>query len=630
MQIHVSRISRWMKASFVFGAVVALLSFSTLTLAEPFPTATPESQGVSASAIDELNKVLQGYLDQDMFVGAEFVIIKNRQLIYQQAFGLRDKQENLPYTANTICNLRSMTKPLTGAAAQILMDRGLLALDDTVSMYIPSFDTDANRDITVEQLLTHRAGLALTAFSGSIESINQFADLQALAGAVGKMELQHEPDSKFWYSDAGTDTLGAVVEQVAGMPLDEFVTKEILQPLGMDDTFYALDGDDPRFPRIASLYGGGANVWSRFWTPNDGPFYPFAWGSQTLFGTPVDYAKFLAMWMDDGKAADGERILSSAAVKRTLTPASPMSMLGSDVAFPTEFSDLVVHYGQMSVLHMPTADPANAKPTIIGHSGSDGTIAWAWPDEDLMILFYTQSRGGTSLLRIEPTIDQLIIHPDREVVVEEVPEQYAPYVGTYLANFGSFENSEFVVQMHKGKLALDIPTQMLFDLLEPDEEGKWKFALVPDQVAISFERDSDGVVHLLKLYQGPVEIDIPRKGSKLAAERVSVPADNPAAAAKLLATFHDAENDRDLTTFLDGDALCMQIPGRVVHLRATADPLRWEIKEAGGVILAFALNEEGTQPITLTRIIGDNQVTWPRVEEVEPEGDQDVDDGDGG
>ncbi len=384
---------------------------------DSFPTATPESQGISRAAIDGLEKVLQGYLDQDMFVGAEFVIIKNRHLVYQKAFGLRDKEAELPYTANTICNIRSMTKTLTGAAAQILIDRGQLSLDDKVSNYITSFGNDTHRDITVRQILTHRAGLPLTAFT---ESIDQYADLQAIAEAVGGMDLLHEPDSKFWYSDAGTDVVGAVVAQVSGMPLDQFVTTEIIEPLGMTDSFYALDAEDPRFDRISNLYIGAANAWSRFWQPADGPLYPFAWGSQTIYSTPIDYAKFLALWMDDGKVGD-QQILSPAAIKRTLTPASPMSMLGRDAAFPTEYSDLIVYYGQMSVLHMPIEDPMNSQPTIVGHSGSDGTIAWAWPKEDLMVLFYTQSRGGMSLLRIETTIDQLLIHPDREVVAEVVP-----------------------------------------------------------------------------------------------------------------------------------------------------------------------------------------------------------------
>ncbi len=177
-------------------------------------------------------------------------------------------------------------------------------------------------------------------------------------------------------------------------------------------------------------------------------------------------------------------------------------------------------------------------------------------------------------------------------------------------------------------MALDIPTQMLFDLMEPDEEGRWKFELAPTQIAVTFERDEDGAVHLLQLHQGGMVMEAPRQGSKLAAEMASVPTNNAEAAAKVLATFHDAENNRNLTTFLDGEALCMQVPGMVVHLRATADPLRWEIKEAPGVILAFVLNEDGTEPITLTQIVGEVERVWPRVEPDEVDGEDT--DGDGG
>src|SRR6185503_11117124 len=106
-----------------------------------------------------------------------------------------------------------------------------------------------------------------------------------------------------------------------------------------------------------------------------------------------------------GGLAGKVQVLSKEAVQRTLTPTSVMSMLGSDQPFPTGFSGLTPHYGQMSVLHVPSQHP-EASPVVVGHSGSDGTIAWAWPARDLMILFFTQSRGGLTVIRLERDIER--------------------------------------------------------------------------------------------------------------------------------------------------------------------------------------------------------------------------------
>jgi CubicO group peptidase (beta-lactamase class C family) len=308
-------------------------------------------------------------------------------------------------------------------------------------------------------LLTHTSGLPLTVIT---ERIDQFENLFAQANAAGEAGPEFPTGSKFWYSDAGSDVLGAIVEVVSGTPLNEFWEKELFEPLGMNDTFVALDAADPRFARIASLYIGSPGEWTRYWTAADGkPFYPFAWGSQTAHGTAIDYAKFLAMWMDGGQAGAAQ-ILSREAIARTLEPVSPMKMLGSDERFPTDFDALEMYYGRLAQVYVPKGNP-ESKPVIIGHSGSDGTMAWAWPEEDLMILYFTQSRGGSSVLRMEEEIERLFFAD--QIVAEEGAEEFAPYLGTYIANFPPFDGEEFQVLVKNGKLALDVPSQMVFELI---------------------------------------------------------------------------------------------------------------------------------------------------------------------
>lgn len=248
----------------------------------------------------------------------------------------------------------------------------------------------------MEQLLTHRSGLPLSILT----SLNEYPTLDAMANAVGQRGPQFTPGSRFWYSDAGSDSLGALVEVVSGMSLEAFVRERLLEPLAMRDTFYLHEPETPRH-RIASLYYGRAGAWTNIWTPA-WDFYPYAWGSQSLYSTPKDYARFLAMLLDRG-IANGGRILSEAAVERILTPISVMTSLGSAVPHPSGFPHTECYYGQMSVLYQSAVGME-----AFGHSGSDGTWAWAWPEQDLMILYFTQSRGQASGVRLETDIAHLV------------------------------------------------------------------------------------------------------------------------------------------------------------------------------------------------------------------------------
>jgi CubicO group peptidase (beta-lactamase class C family) len=466
-----------------------------------FPVATPESQGVSAAALRQLADEVDGYVKAGTIVGGELLVIKNRKTILNEVFGNRDREDKLPMERGTIFNIRSMTKPLTGVAVQMLVDEGKLRLDDPVSKYLPGFDNDKSRAITLEQVLQHRSGLPLTI----LIKTDAYKDLQAQAKAIGEKGPQFKPGEKFWYSDAGSDAAAAVVEHVSGMTIDRFVTERILEPLGMADSFYPSKADDPRKKRLASLYVGTPGKWTRHWKPGDGPMYPFAWGSQTLYSTPADYARFLALWMDGGTVGN-KRLLSKEAMARILTPASSMSILGSDEPYPSGFFGLKLYYGQMSMLYGAGESPTKAKVMAIGHGGSDGTGAWAFPAENLIVCYFTQSRGQATTIRLETTIQEALLRGEGAV---KVPDDLKPYLGTFYANFGALKNAEFHVVFRCGKLALDIPSQLVFELKEPDKDGRREFA-VTNKVAVSFKKDKDGKVTALVLHEAGMSLELPR------------------------------------------------------------------------------------------------------------------------
>jgi len=474
----------------IFLTCIFLLALSISVISEEtgknsFPTATPESQGLSSDALSKLCDVIQGYVNNDQIVGAELVIIKNRNTVIDKAFGWKDRDDKVQMTPNTIFNIRSMTKPLTGTLAQMLIEEGKLALNDPVSKYLPAFDNDKSRKITIEQLLTHRSGLPASLLTGEFKDGDT---LQSVADQAGGCGPDFAPGTAFQFSDTGTDTLGAVVEKVSGMSLDKFLKQRILEPLGMTDTIMMVK-DDPRSSRICSTYIGNKGAWLRYWKPGDKPIYPFTMGSQSLYCTPTDYAKFLALWMDNGKIGD-KQIITQETVKQSLTPVSAMPDASS-------FPNLKVYYGRMWMIYAPDM----SKPVVFGHDGSGVTFSWVWPDRDLIILFFTQSRGRSLDIYLEEDIDHFLINPPADNPnLTDMKEDFKPYFGKYVTDYQSGRNNEYTILEQDGQLAVQIPQGKVVKLMPPDAEGKRRLS-VSQGVEISFEGANDGNITTMLIHQ---------------------------------------------------------------------------------------------------------------------------------
>lgn len=365
---------------------------------DAFPMAQPEQVGLSPEALQLLDEQVHSLVDDNSIVGAELHVIQNRKTVLHQAYGWADREDQRPMAVNSTFCIRSMTKPLTGTAIQMLVDQGKLKLEDKASSYLPSFRGDPLDKISIQHLLEHRSGLPMSAISKPLDeyqSIIEVADDGAQAG------VDFPPGAQFQYSDAGSETLSAVAQQITGKDFGSFVQDNLLDPLGMDSALPLLNPDSNETLEIPSAYSGGINNWQRHWKRSDKAMFPLFLGSQGLYCTTTDYAKFLAMWMDNG-IADDKQILSEAAIQRGLAPASPFH-------YPAGFSGLSLSYGQQwMVFHKPGSDEVE----MFGHNGSDGTYAWACPKQDLIILFFTQSRGTVSGLELATAIDRLLLKGD--------------------------------------------------------------------------------------------------------------------------------------------------------------------------------------------------------------------------
>ena len=121
----------------------------------PFPHSPPESEGVSSLALNRLNELVTGFVQAEEIVGAELLVIKNRRTVMHAVYGRDEPKVGQPLAKNTIFSIRSMTKPLAGVMAQILIDERVLKLTDPVSIHLESFEPNHQTQLNLPPLFLH-------------------------------------------------------------------------------------------------------------------------------------------------------------------------------------------------------------------------------------------------------------------------------------------------------------------------------------------------------------------------------------------------------------------------------------------------------------------------------------------
>ncbi|MFD7088585.1 serine hydrolase domain-containing protein [Streptomyces sp. NPDC059896] len=251
-----------------------------------------------------------------------------------------------PMARDSIFRIASMTKPVTAAAVMMLVDDGLIALDDPVAPWLPELASPkvvrtpvgpvddvvpAVRAITVADLLSFRAGYGFPSdfslpavallFSELMQGAPQpgrVAAPDAWMAALSRIPLLHQPGD-VWLYNTCSDILGVLIARVAGRPLSEFLAERLFEPLSMADTGFEVPAD--KLDRFTAYYGTGPTGGPELIDAPDGqwsgpPAFPS--GAGGLVSTADDWYAFARMLLAEG-TFDGHRLLSPASVRRMTT-----------------------------------------------------------------------------------------------------------------------------------------------------------------------------------------------------------------------------------------------------------------------------------------------------------------------
>ncbi len=373
------------------------------------------------SRMDRMSAVAQGYINRKQYASIEWLVQRRGETLTRGQAGVADITSGAALPKQPIYRLYSMTKPVVSVLALILIEQGKLRLYDALVQFNRAFAgmrvlhpdgrlEPANRFITVEDLITHRAGFTYPFIHGCHISPyyrqarileDGIIDLDEMMARLAKLPLAFQPGTRFRYSVC-TDVLAHVVEKAAGMTIDRFAQQELFDQLGMVDTGYKVK--PANLDRLLPMYGTGDLLAvpaldlqpHTLETSDANDFYPpnvdgHRRGGHGLFSTMDDYAAFARMLIS-GKTADGRTILSRPMLSMMRANRIPADQLPLTIGLQP-----LPGYGWgLGVRVMLDTGRALQLTNVgeLGWAGAASTFFWVDPAEEMIGLVMSQFLGS--------------------------------------------------------------------------------------------------------------------------------------------------------------------------------------------------------------------------------------------
>jgi len=379
------------------------------------PTAVPETLGFSSERLERIDQYMKRLIENKDISGSVALIARKGEIVYHKPFGQLDREAGRSMPHNTIFRLASMTKPITSVAVMMLYEEGKILLDDPVSKYLPMFENMQMLDqpgilksihktetpITIRQLLNHTSGLVYH-WNGrlgeayNVEGIpmglvDVEMELEESIEMLVELPLAFQPGTQ-WNYGMSTDVLALLVEEVSGYRFDRFLRERIIEPLGMDDTFFYLP--DNYLERLAVVYDrrdGQAiervpegiqqyeqNIYSVDYPY--GEYRRYFSGGAGLSSTAHDYFKFLQMLLNGG-IYEGKRLLSPSTVE----------MMTRNQIGQLEYPDAGYKFGLGFRVHTNPSESGDVWPAgVYDWGGFFNTRFWVDPENEIIGIVMNQ------------------------------------------------------------------------------------------------------------------------------------------------------------------------------------------------------------------------------------------------
>jgi CubicO group peptidase (beta-lactamase class C family) len=405
----------------------------------------PETVGMSSARLARLDQVMkQRYVDGGYLPGMLTYVYRKDQLVHTGMCGQMDIERGKPMREDAIFRIYSMSKPITAVALMMLVEEGMIGLDDVVHSHIPAWrnlgvyasgmpslladaapgflTTPTMRPMKVVDLATHTSGLTYGFMMRSaVDAAYRRAkvtDRESPGGLHGMVEqlsqipLDFSPGAAWNYSVA-IDVLGYLVEKLSGMSFGEFLRTRLFEPLGMNDTAFYVSSD--KIERFSSCYqpetGRGLKLQD---DARNSPYIKppkLESGGGGLVSTAHDYLRFCRMMLNGG-TLDGVQILSPKTVSLFSLNYLPDGREVADMALPGMFSESGYAGVGFSIGCGVNVNVAKTRlPGSLGEyfwGGAAATAFWIDPKEELTVVFMTQVIGSEARLTLRRDLRTLV------------------------------------------------------------------------------------------------------------------------------------------------------------------------------------------------------------------------------
>ena len=339
-------------------------------MAQPLERVIPEQAGIDSRHLHYADEaILQAIADNEM-PGAVLAIVSKGKMAYLKAYGNKQIYPTvLPMQVNTVFDMASVSKSMsTAISTMILIERGLLRLNDRASMYIDDF----KGNIRIIDLLTHTSGLPPYANVDTLIKRYGSPSPDVLIEYIAGCERDFEPRTVFQYSCLNYITLQRIIETISGQSLKDFAKANIFDVLGMKHTAYQPEGETLERVAPTEKQPDGSVLRGVVHDPLARVMNGGISGNAGVFSDADDLA-VLAVALLNGGIYNGKRILSPQGVRVMTTVPESLKQFGRSPGWDV-WSDYSSNSGDLF------------SPNTYGHTGYTGTSVTIDPDNDIAVI----------------------------------------------------------------------------------------------------------------------------------------------------------------------------------------------------------------------------------------------------
>ena len=528
---------------------------AVLLLAAALPGSSFASAALDARIVDLVER-LEEKRETHHVPGMSIVVVHDGRVVLARGFGVTNLDTDDPVTDETLFMIGSSTKAFTATLVAMMVDAGKMRWDEPIATYLPYFDPkvdseDPDARVTVRDALSHRSGFSRMSMLLTAQGMPPREVLEV----AGTAEPYDGFRKAFHYNNIMFLASGTASATVAGTDWHKLLRKRIFKPLGLKSSS-STSGKTK-----GTLHAGYA--WDEDLAKHDvQPILPIdvAGPAGSIVSNANDMGRWLTFLLGRGEFG-GKRLLTRASLEETWK---------SNIALAEG-----IDYGMGWFLR----EWEGRK--IVEHGGSIpgfGAQVALIPAEGLGFALMT-NLTATPLQQESLTIvwEALLGEPEaaERLADTAVTDDLSKYLGDYVADFGPFHDTTFAVTEKDAVLFVDVPGQTNYELKPASEDGRRPFA-VTDTISVSFEADEDGTINMMRMQQGGLNFEIPRRGVEFPAEI------DTAELAPYLGTYHSKTFNTDVTVLLKNNRLTIDVPGQMafeLHLPGENGRRRFRVRD---------------------------------------------------